>query len=88
MTALNIDDRHVENIFLDGFNGNKEKFYEFIKESYKNFKPKNTQEDSEWDFDFWGGRTKQEVEDDFDKSLASGLCEQSHDEIWDELIKK
>jgi hypothetical protein len=35
MLTLNIDNHEVENIFVKGFNGNKEKFLEFIQNSYQ-----------------------------------------------------
>ena len=35
MLTLTIDNPSVENIFRKGFNANKEKFLEFIQESYR-----------------------------------------------------
>lgn len=35
MLTLNIDNHEVENIFVKGFNSNKEKFLEFIQNSYQ-----------------------------------------------------
>ena len=34
MVRLEIENQEVENIFLDGFDSNKEAFLNFIKESY------------------------------------------------------
>jgi len=34
MLTLQIDDREIENIFVEGFQSNKEKFLEFIQSSY------------------------------------------------------
>ena len=36
MLVLNIDNPEIERIFVENFNSNKEKFFEFIKNSYKN----------------------------------------------------
>ena len=35
MLTLQINNPNVENIFLEGFNSNKEKFLEFIQHSYQ-----------------------------------------------------
>ncbi len=35
MLTLQINNSEVESIFQDGFNGNKEKFLEFIQNSYR-----------------------------------------------------
>ncbi len=34
MLSLEINNPNIENIFLEGFNANKEKFFEFIQNSY------------------------------------------------------
>ncbi len=34
MLTLQIDNRKIEDIFLEGFGSNKEKFLEFIEQSY------------------------------------------------------
>jgi hypothetical protein len=36
MLTLQINNPSIENIFLEGFNSNKEKFLEFIQHSYQN----------------------------------------------------
>ncbi|MFA6196962.1 MAG: hypothetical protein WC656_10010 [Sulfurimonas sp.] len=78
MLTLTIEDKNVENIFLNEFHSNKEKFFEFIKLSFDSSKIKNETYDEDWSY----------LEDDFDEGIASGMCEQSHDEIFDELLKK
>ena len=42
MLTLTIDNPAVENIFREGFNANKEKFLEFIQESYQSVKNKTS----------------------------------------------
>ncbi len=76
MITLTIEDKQIEHIFLDEFHSNKEKFFEFIKLSFEGFQNQNVGED--WFY----------LEADFDEGIASGMCEQSHDEIFDELLKK
>jgi len=78
MITLTIEDKNVENIFLNEFYSNKEKFFEFIKLSFEGIKTKNEAYDEDWSY----------LEDGFDEGVASGMCEQSHDEIFDELLKK
>jgi len=46
MLTLQINNPHIENIFLEGFNSNKEKFLEFIQYSYKNMMLKESFERS------------------------------------------
>jgi len=38
MLTLQINNPKIENIFLEGFNSNKEKFLEFIQNSYQHMK--------------------------------------------------
>ncbi len=76
MFTLNIEDKNLENIFLNEFHSNKEKFIEFIKLSFDSVRGKNTDED--WSY----------LENEIQEGIDSGICEQSHDEIWDELFKK
>lgn len=78
MITLTIEDKQIEHIFLDEFHSNKEKFFEFIKLSFDGMKTKNEAYDEDWSY----------LEDGFDEGIASGMCEQSHDEIFDELLKK
>ena len=35
MLTLQINNPNIENIFLEGFNSNKDKFLEFIEQSYR-----------------------------------------------------
>jgi hypothetical protein len=46
MLTLEINNPSVEEIFIDGFSANKEKFLEFIEKSYANFKLKESFERS------------------------------------------
>lgn len=78
MLTLTIEDKNVENIFLNEFHSNKEKFFEFIKLSFEEIKTKKETCEDDWSY----------LEDGFDEGMASGMCEQSHDEIFDELLKK
>ena len=52
MLTLTIDNPTVENIFLEGFNANKENFLDFIQESYQKIKHldgfKQSHEDTEY----------------------------------------
>lgn len=78
MITLTIEDKQIEHIFIDEFHSNKEKFFEFIKLSFDSINTKNKTYDEDWSH----------LEADFDDGVASGMCEQSHDEIFDELLKK
>ena len=46
MLSLQINNPNIEAIFLEGFNSNKEKFFEFIQYSYSNMKLKESFERS------------------------------------------
>ena len=63
-----------------------EMFFEFIKDSYIGFKSKDKPE--EFDSEFWGGMTKEEVEASIDEAEASGCSGLTHDEVFDQLFKK
>ncbi|MDD3452214.1 hypothetical protein [Sulfurimonas sp.] len=78
MITLTIEDKQIEHIFLDEFHSNKEKFFEFIKLSFDSNKTKNKTYDEDWSY----------LEDEIQEGLDSGICEQTHDEIFDKLIKK
>ena len=43
MLTLKIDNKKVEDIFLNEFQSNKEKFIEFIENSFTNFKKQSSQ---------------------------------------------
>ena len=42
MLTLKIENKEIENIFLDGFNSNKEAFLKFIGDSYQNMTTLNS----------------------------------------------
>jgi len=46
MLLLQINNPNIETIFLEGFNSNKEKFFEFIQYSYNNMRLKESFERS------------------------------------------
>ena len=46
MLTLQINNPNIENIFLEGFNSNKDKFLEFIEQSYRNMMLKESFERS------------------------------------------
>ena len=77
MITLTIEDKQIEHIFLDEFHSNKEKFFEFIKLSFDS-KRKDESFEEDWS----------SLEDEIQKGIDSGVCKQSHEEIWDELFKK
>jgi len=76
MITLKIEDKNVENIFLNEFHSNQEKFFEFIKLSFDNFKTKNAEDD--WSY----------LEDEIQKGLDSGRSGKTHEEVFGELRKK
>jgi hypothetical protein len=42
LTKIKIENKEIENIFLDGFNSNKEAFLKFIGDSYQNMTTLNS----------------------------------------------
>jgi hypothetical protein len=76
MFTLNIEDKNLENIFLNEFHSNKEKFIEFIKLSFDSVRGKNTDED--WSY------LEEEVQQGFD----SGNSGKTHKEVFGDLRKK
>ena len=46
MLTLQINNPNIENIFLEGFNSNKDKFLEFIEQSYRHMMLKESFERS------------------------------------------
>jgi L-ribulose-5-phosphate 3-epimerase UlaE len=76
MITLNIDDKNIENIFLNEFHSNKEKFFEFIKLSFDNSKAKKSDED--WSY----------LEDEVQKGIDSGRSGKTHKEVFGKLRKK
>jgi len=49
MITLKIENEKVENIFLNEFHSNKDKFFEFIQNSYDKMKTTSNQNDSDKD---------------------------------------
>ena len=49
MITLKIEDEKVENIFLNEFHSNTEKFFEFIQSSYYKMKTANNKDNSNAD---------------------------------------
>ncbi|OHE10701.1 MAG: hypothetical protein A2513_09605 [Sulfurimonas sp. RIFOXYD12_FULL_33_39] len=78
MLTLNIDNKNVENIFLNEFHSNKDKFIEFIEESFNNLKNQSTAIQNDLSH----------LESKVDDGLNSQICSQSHKEIFKELKSK
>ena len=72
MITLKIENEKVENIFLNEFHSNREKFFEFIQTSYDKMKTSN-QDDSNLDL-----IKSQEVS-------MSKTWDNDKDKAWDEL---
>jgi len=72
MITLKIENEKVENIFLNEFHSNREKFFEFIQTSYDKMKTSN-QDDSNLDL-----IKSQEVS-------MSKTWNNDKDKAWDEL---
>jgi LPS O-antigen subunit length determinant protein (WzzB/FepE family) len=70
--TLKIEDENIEKIFLNEFHSNKEKFFEFIQNSYE--KMKSSKEDN-FDLDLM---KSQEVS-------MSKTWDNDQDKAWDEL---
>ena len=49
MITLKIENEKIENIFLNEFHSNREKFFEFIQNSYDKMKTINNQDNSDTD---------------------------------------
>ncbi len=73
MLTLKIENEKVENIFLNEFNSNKDKFFEFIQSSYEKIKITNNQDKLDNDL-----IKAQEIS--MSKTWNNDL-----DEAWDEL---
>ena len=76
MLTLNIDNKNVEDIFLNEFHSNKEKFIEFIESSFTNLKRQTSQDDLSY--------LNSQIED----GLNSPVSSKSHKEIFKELKSK
>ena len=73
MITLKIENENVEKIFLDEFHSNKEKFFEFIQNSYEKMKSTNNHDSFNTDL------TKaQEIS-------MSKTWDNEEDKAWDEL---
>jgi len=73
MITLKIENKKVENIFLNEFHSNKEKFFEFIQSSYDKIKTNNNLNDSNIDL-----IKSQEIS-------MSKTWNNDEDKAWDEL---
>jgi hypothetical protein len=76
MLTLIIEDKNVENIFLNEFHSNKEKFFEFIKLSFDGFRNESVNEDLSY------------LEDEIQKGFDSGKSGKKHHEVFRELREK
>jgi len=73
MITLKIENEKVENIFLNEFHSNREKFFEFIQNSYDKMKTANNQDNSNIDL-----MRSQEAS-------MSKTWNHDNDKAWDEL---
>ena len=73
MLTLNIENKKVEEIFLNEFHSNKDKFFEFIQNSYEKLKTNDNQDDSIIDL------IKSQ-----EKSMSK-TWDNDEDKAWDEL---
>lgn len=78
MLTLNINNKKVEDIFLNEFHSNKEKFIEFIENSFSNFKKQTSQNNDDLSY------LNSQIEDGLNSSISS----KSHKEIFKELKSK
>lgn len=76
MITLKIEDKSIEDIFLNEFHSNKENFFEFIKLSFIEFKAKNEEEDLS------------HLEDAIRQGFESGTSGKTHEEVFVELRQK
>ncbi len=72
MLTLKIENEKIEHIFLNEFHSNKEKFFEFIQNSYEKLKTTH-QNDSDINF----------IE--AQEASMSKTWDNDKDEVWDEL---
>jgi len=78
MLTLNIDNKKVEDIFLNEFHSNKEKFVEFIENSFTNLKKQASKNNDDLLY------LNSQIED----GLNSPVSSKSHKEIFKELKSK
>jgi len=73
MITLNIENKKIEHIFLNEFNSNKEKFFEFIQNSYEKMNSAKHLDDVDSDL------TKAQ------EFSMSKTWDNDQDKAWDEL---
>lgn len=73
MLSLTIEDKKIENIFLEEFHSDKVEFFNFIKSSFEKFKDKNIENNDDLDF------TELQI------SSMSKTWDNDQDKAWDEL---
>ena len=73
MITLNIEDEKIEYIFLNEFHSNKDKFFEFIQNSYDKMKSSTTNNGSDKNF----------IE--LQESSMIKTWDNNEDKVWDEL---
>lgn len=78
MLTINIENKKVEDIFLNEFHSNKEKFVEFIENSFMQLKQKTPQNRDDLSY------LNSQIED----GLNSPISSKSHKEIFKELKSK
>ena len=78
MLTLNISNKEVEDIFLNEFHSNKEKFIEFIENSFTNLKQQSPQNTDDFSY------LNSQIED----GLNSPVSAKSHKKIFKELKSK
>lgn len=78
MLTIKIDNKKIEDIFLNEFHSNKEKFIEFIENSFYNFKKQDSKNTSDFSY----------LNSEIDKGLNSPISSKSHKEIFKELKSK
>lgn len=78
MLTIKIDNQKIEDIFLNEFHSNKEKFVEFIENSLHNLKKQDAENTSDFSH----------LNSEIDKGLNSPISSKSHKEIFKELKSK
>jgi len=78
MLSINIENKKIEDVFLNEFQSNKEKFIEFIENSLNNFNKQTTKNTDDL------SHFNSKIED----GLNSPISSKSHEEIFKELKSK
>jgi len=73
MLTLKIENEKIEHIFLNEFHSNKDKFFEFIQNSYETMKSSNSKDNSDENFIY------------LQESSMSQTWDNDDDKVWDEL---